>query len=200
MAIPQAEPIAKLIEELTKLPGIGAKSAARLAMHILRAPREEAEALARAIIEVKEKIHLCPRCFNLTDQDACLQCRDPRRDPEVLCVVSGPEDLMALERTGSFRGLYHVLHGVLSPLDGVGPQDLRIRELLARLQGEKVREVILAMNPSMEGESTAQYLSQIIKPLGIKVTRIARGIPMGGELQYTDEVTLSKSLENRSPL
>jgi recombination protein RecR len=200
MAIPQAEPIARLIEELTKLPGIGAKSAARLAMHILRAPREDAEALSRAIIEVKEKIHLCPRCFNLTDQDSCLQCRDPRRDPEILCVVSGPEDLMALERSGSFRGLYHVLHGVLSPLDGVGPQDLRIRELLARLQAEKVREVILAMNPSMEGESTAQYLSQIIKPLGIKVTRIARGIPMGGELQYTDEVTLSKSLENRSPL
>jgi len=200
MAPPQAQPISKLIEELTKFPGIGAKTAARLAMHILRASRENAERLAQAILEMKEKIRLCSRCFNLTDQDPCLYCRDPKRDPEIVCVVGGPEDLMALERSGSFRGLYHVLHGVLSPLEGIGPKDLKMGELLSRLQRGGVKEVILAMNPSMEGEATAQYLSQIIKPLGIRVTRIARGIPMGGELQYIDEVTLSKSLENRSPL
>lgn len=200
MATPQAQPIARLIEELTRFPGIGSKTAARLAMHILRASREDAERLARAILEMKEKIRLCSRCFNLTDRDTCLYCQDPKRDPEMVCVVSDPEDLMALDRSGSFRGIYHVLHGVLSPLEGIGPKDLRISELLVRLQGGEVKEVILAMNPSMEGEATAQYLSQIIKPLGIKVTRIARGIPMGGELQYIDEVTLSKSLENRSPL
>ncbi len=200
MATPHAQPIARLIEELTRLPGVGAKTASRLAMHILRSSREAAENLARAILEVKEKIRLCSLCFNLTDQDPCRICQDPRRDGEVICVVSGPEDLMALEKSGSFRGLYHVLHGVLSPLEGVGPKDLRIGELLSRLQGGKVKEVILATNPSVEGEATAQYLSQIIKPLGLRVTRIARGVPMGGDLQYIDQVTLSKSLENRSPL
>jgi recombination protein RecR len=195
-----AQPISRLIQELTKLPGVGAKTASRLAMHILRSSREDAENLAGAILEVKEKIRLCSLCFNLTDQDPCRICQDPRRDGEVICVVSGPEDLMALEKSGSFRGLYHVLHGVLSPLEGVGPKDLRISELLSRLQGGKVKEVILATNPSVEGEATAQYLSQIIKPLGIRVTRIARGVPMGGDLQYIDEATLSKSLENRSPM
>ncbi|MCX5909117.1 MAG: recombination mediator RecR [Deltaproteobacteria bacterium] len=195
-----AEPIFRLIQELTKLPGIGAKTASRLAMHILRSSREDTEGLARAIVEVKEKIHLCSVCFNLTDQDPCHSCQDMKRNQEGICVVSGPEDLMAIERSGSYRGLYHVLHGVLSPLEGIGPKDLKIRELLNRLQDGKVKEVILAMNPSMEGEATAQYLSQIIKPLGVRVTRIARGIPMGGELQYSDDVTLSKSLENRSPL
>ena len=200
MATPHAQPITRLIEELTKLPGVGAKTASRLAMHILRSSREDAENLARAIKEVQEKIRLCSLCFNLTDQDPCRICQDPRRDGEVICVVSGPEDLMALEKSGSFRGLYHVLHGVLSPLEGVGPKDLRISELLSRLQGGKVKEVILATNPSVEGEATAQYLSQIIKPLGVRVTRIARGVPMGGDLQYIDQVTLSKSLENRSPL
>jgi recombination protein RecR len=200
MTTQHAQPITRLIQELTKLPGMGAKSASRLAMHILRSSREDAESLARAILEVKEKIRLCSLCFNLTDQDPCRICQDPRRDGEVICVVSGPEDLMALERSGSFRGLYHVLHGVLSPLEGVGPQDLRINELLSRLQGDRIKEVILATNPSVEGEATAQYLSQIIKPLGMRVTRIARGVPMGGDLQYIDEVTLSKSLENRSPL
>jgi len=176
MATQQAQPIARLVEELTRLPGIGGKTASRLAMHILR----------------------CSLCFNLTDQDPCRICQDPRRDGEVICVVSGPEDLMAVEKSGSFRGLYHVLHGVLSPLEGVGPKDLRIGELLSRLQGGKVKEVILATNPSVEGEATAQYLSQIIKPLNVRVTRIARGVPMGGDLQYIDQVTLSKSLENRS--
>jgi len=200
MPVQHAQPISRLIQELTKLPGVGEKTASRLAMHILRASKEDAEGLARAILEVKEKIHLCSQCFNLTDQDPCRTCRDPRRNSEVLCVVSGPEDLIALEKSGSFRGLYHVLHGVLSPLEGVGPKDLKINELLSRLQGGKVKEVIVATNPSVEGEATGQYLSQIIKPLGIRVTRIARGVPMGGDLQYMDEVTLSKSLENRSPL
>jgi len=200
MATPHAQPITRLIEELTRLPGIGAKTASRLAMHILRSSREDAENLARAILEVKEKIRLCSLCFNLTEHDPCRICQDPKRDGEIICVVSGPEDLMAVEKSGSFRGLYHVLHGVLSPLEGVTPQDLRIGELLSRLRGGKVKEVILATNPSVEGEATAQYLSQIIKPLSVKVTRIARGVPMGGDLQYIDQVTLSKSLENRSPL
>jgi recombination protein RecR len=200
MTSPHAEPISRLIQELTKLPGIGAKTAARLAMHILRSSREDAEGLARAIVEVKEKIQLCSTCFNLTDLDPCQYCRDAKRNSEVICAVGGPEDLMAIERTGSYRGLYHVLHGVLSPLEGIGPQDLKMQELLSRLQGGRIKEIILAMNPSMEGEATAQYLSQIIRPLGIRVTRIARGIPMGGELQYIDDMTLSKSMENRSPL
>jgi len=200
MPVQHAQPIGWLIQELTKLPGIGEKTASRLAMHILRATKEDAQSLARAILEVKEKIRLCSRCFNLTDQDPCRVCEDPKRNREILCVVSGPEDLIALEKSGGFRGLYHVLHGVLSPLDGVGPKDLRISELLSRLQGGEVKEVIMATNPSVEGEATAQYLSQIIKPLNVRVTRIARGIPMGGDLQYIDEMTLSKSLENRSPL
>jgi recombination protein RecR len=200
MAIQLAQPISRLIQELTKLPGVGEKTASRLAMYILRASKEDAESLARVILEVKEKIRLCSQCFNLTDQEPCQICQDPRRNGEVICVVSGPEDLMALEKSGSFRGLYHVLHGVLSPLEGVGPKDLRVNELLSRLQGRKVKEVIVATNPSAEGEATAQYLSQVIKPLDIRVTRIARGVPMGGDLQYIDAVTLSKSLENRSPL
>ncbi len=200
MTTQHALPISRLIQELTKLPGIGEKTASRLAMHILRTSKEDAEALARAILEVKEKIRFCSQCFNLTDQDPCRICQDPKRNREILCVVSSPEDLVALEKSGGFRGLYHVLHGVLSPLEGVGPKDLRLDELLSRLKGGGSKEVILATNPSVEGEATAQYLSQIIKPLGVRVTRIARGVPMGGDLQYIDEVTLSKSLENRSPL
>jgi len=189
-----------LIQELSRLPGIGEKTASRLALHILRTSRENAEALAKAILEVKDKIRLCQQCFNLTDQDLCGICRDERRNREILCVVSGPEDLMALERSGGYQGLYHVLQGVLSPLEGVGPSDLRIEELLARVKGGKVKEVIVATNPSAEGEATAQYLSQVLKPLGVRVTRIARGVPMGGDLQYIDQVTLSKSLENRSSM
>lgn len=200
MTIQPAQPILRLIQELSKLPGVGEKTAFRLAMHILRAPQEDAEGLAQAILQVKEKIRLCSQCFNLTDQDPCRTCQDPRRNDEVICVVSGPEDLIALEKSGSYRGHYHVLHGVLSPLEGVGLKDLRVSELLSRLEGGKVKEVILATNPSVEGEATAQYLAQIIKPLSIRVTRIARGVPMGGDLQYIDAVTLSKSLENRSPL
>jgi recombination protein RecR len=200
MTVQHAQPINRLIQELSRLPGVGEKTASRLAMHILRGSRENAEGLARAILEVKEKIRFCGQCYNLTDQDPCRLCQDPKRTREVLCVVSSPEDLMALEKSGGFRGLYHVLHGVLSPLEGVGPQDLRVDELLTRLRGGEIKEVILATNPSVEGEATAQYLSQIIKPLNIRVTRIARGVPMGGDLQYIDEVTLSKSLENRSPI
>jgi recombination protein RecR len=200
MIIRHAQPILRLIQELSKLPGVGEKTACRLAMHILRTPQEDAEGLAQAILQVKEKIHLCSQCFNLTDLDTCRICQDPRRNGEVICVVGGPEDLIALEKSGSYHGHYHVLHGVLSPLEGIGPKDLRISELLSRLPGGKVLEVILATNPSVEGEATAQYLAQIIKPLNIRVTRIARGVPMGGDLQYIDEVTLSKSMENRSAL
>lgn len=194
-----AQPILRLIKELTKLPGVGEKTASRLAMYIIRSSPEDVENLARALREVKEKIRLCSRCFNLTEQDPCAICGDLRRDNKIICVVSSPEDLMALEKSRSFHGLYHVLHGVLSPLDGIGPQDLKIQELLARLHQEKIDEVILATNPSAEGEATAQYLAQLIKPLSIKITRIARGVPMGGDLQYIDEVTLGKSLENRLP-
>ncbi|MGQ9694856.1 MAG: recombination mediator RecR [Thermodesulfobacteriota bacterium] len=194
-----AQPILRLIKELTKLPGVGEKTASRLAMYIIRSSPEDVENLAQALREVKEKIRLCSRCFNLTEQDPCAICGDLRRDNKIICVVSSPEDLMALEKSRSFHGLYHVLHGVLSPLDGIGPQDLKIQELLARLHQEKIDEVILATNPSAEGEATAQYLAQLIKPLSIKITRIARGVPMGGDLQYIDEVTLGKSLENRLP-
>jgi recombination protein RecR len=200
MSLQHAQPISRLIQELARLPGIGEKTASRLALHILRSSRESAEALSRAILEVKEKIRLCSRCFNLTEQDVCRICQDARRNQEVVCVVGGPEDLMALERSGGYQGLYHVLHGVLSPLEGIAPQDLRIEELLSRLREGKIKEVILATNPSVEGEATAQYLSQVIKPLGVRVTRIARGVPMGGDLQYIDQVTLTKSLENRGPI
>lgn len=194
-----AQPILRLIKELTKLPGVGEKTASRLAMYIIRSSPEDVENLARVLREVKEKVRLCSRCFNLTEQDPCAICADLRRDSKIICVVSSPEDLMALEKSRSFHGLYHVLHGVLSPLDGIGPQDLKIQELLARLHQGKIDEVILATNPSAEGEATAQYLAQLIKPLSIKITRIARGVPMGGDLQYIDEVTLGKSLENRLP-
>lgn len=199
MAFTLAQPILRLIRELTKLPGIGEKTASRLAMHIIRSSKEDITNLAQALLEIKEKIRLCSRCFNLTEQDPCLICSDPRRDNKIICVVSSPEDLMALEKSHSFHGLYHVLHGVLSPLEGIGPKDLKIQELLSRLNQEKIEEVILATNPSAEGEATAQYLAQLIKPLALKITRIARGVPMGGDLQYIDEVTLSKSLENRVP-
>lgn len=199
MTITMAQPILRLIKELTKLPGIGEKTASRLAMYIIRSSAADVENLAQALREVKEKIRLCSRCFHLTEQDPCSICTDPRRENKIICVVSSPEDLMALEKSRSFHGLYHVLHGVLSPLEGTGPRDLKVQELLTRLNREKIEEVILATNPSAEGEATAQYLAQLIKPLPIKISRIARGVPMGGDLQYIDEVTLSKSLENRVP-
>jgi recombination protein RecR len=192
-----AKPIDHLIEALTKLPGIGRKTASRLTFHILRSSPSEAQALARAILDVKEKIHLCSVCFNLTDENSCRICQDENRNREVLCVVEGPNDLIAIENTGAFNGRYHVLHGTISPLDGVGPDDIKIRELMERLQREEVGEVILATNPTVEGGATALYLTELIKPLGVKVTRIAYGIPMGGEIEYSDGMTLSKALEGR---
>jgi recombination protein RecR len=195
-----AKPIDYLIEALTRLPGIGRKTASRLAFHILRSNSSEAQDLARAILDVKEKIHLCSICFNLTDEDPCRICRDENRNREVLCVVEGPNDLIAIENTGAFPGRYHVLHGTLSPLEGVGPDDIKIKELMGRLQRGGVGEVILATNPTVEGGATALYLTELIKPLGLKVTRIAYGIPMGGEIEYSDGMTLSKALEGRREL
>jgi len=192
-----AKPIDHLIEALARLPGIGRKTASRLAFHILRSSPSEAQQLARAILDVKEKIRLCSICFNLTDEDPCRICQDERRAREVLCVVEGPNDLMAIENTGDFNGRYHVLHGTISPLEGIGPDDLKIRELLERLQKEQISEVILATNPTVEGGATALYLSNLIKPFSIKVTRIAYGIPMGSEIEYSDGMTLSKALEGR---
>ncbi len=192
-----AEPINQLIRRLARLPGIGEKTASRLALHILRSSREEARELAESIIAVKEKITLCSQCCNLTDADPCKICGGADRDRSVLCVVEEPGDLIALENSGDFRGLYHVLHGVISPLDGVTPDDIKIDQLLKRLEGGGVKEVILATNPTTNGNATALYLSKIIKPLGVSVTRIAQGIPMGGDIEYTDEVTLKKAMEGR---
>jgi recombination protein RecR len=192
-----AEPINQLIKRLARLPGIGEKTASRLALHILRSSREEARELAESIIAVKEKITLCSQCCNLTDADPCKICGGGDRDRSVLCVVEEPGDLIALENSGDFRGLYHVLHGVISPLDGVTPDDIKIDQLLKRLEGGQVQEVILATNPTTNGNATALYLSKIIKPLGIIVTRIAQGIPIGGDIEYTDEVTLKKAMEGR---
>jgi recombination protein RecR len=192
-----AKPIDHLIEALAKLPGIGRKTASRLAFHILRSSASDAHELARAILDVKEKIHLCSVCFNLTDEDLCGICQDETRAKEVLCVVEGPNDLIAIENTGDYRGRYHVLHGTLSPLEGVGPEDLKVKELLDRFKGERISEVILATNPTVEGGATALYLSNLIKPLGVRVTRIAYGIPMGGEIEYSDGMTLTKAIEGR---
>jgi recombination protein RecR len=192
-----AKPIESLIEALTRLPGIGRKTASRLAFHILRSPLSEAQTLARAILDVKEKIRLCSICFNLTDEDPCPICRDDQRLKEILCIVEGPNDLMAIENTGVYRGRYHVLHGAIAPLEGIGPEHLKIKELMERLQKEKVKEVILATNPTVEGGATALYLTDLIKPLGIKLTRIAYGIPVGGEIEYSDGMTLTKALEGR---
>jgi recombination protein RecR len=195
--VPYAKPIDHLIEALTRLPGIGKKTASRLAFHILRSSSSEAQELARAILDVKEKIRLCSTCFNLTDEDPCRICQEERRSTEILCVVEGPNDLIAIENTGTFNGRYHVLHGTISPLEGIGPDDLKIKELLGRLQKERISEVILATNPTVEGGATSLYLTDLIKPLGIKVTRIAYGIPMGSEIEYSDGMTLSKALEGR---
>lgn len=191
-----AGPIARLVQQLGKLPGIGEKTAARLAFHILRASSEDAAALATAITEVKQKIRFCGVCCDLTDRDPCGICSDARRETGVVCVVAQPQDVVALERAAGFRGRYHVLHGVLSPLDGIGPDDLRIAELLKRC-ASGVEEVILATSPSVEGEATAIYIAKLIRPLGIRTTRIATGVPMGGELEYADQVTLARAIHGR---
>ncbi|MDY6911599.1 MAG: recombination mediator RecR [Chloroflexota bacterium] len=195
-----AEPVARLIEEFHKLPGIGPKSAARLTYHLLRIPEAGARSLAEAIIDVKEKISLCSVCQNLTDTDPCNICQSPNRDPHTICVVEEPLDILAIERTGQFKGLYHVLHGVISPMEGIGPDDLKIRELLARLSEGVVGEVILATNPNLEGEATAMYLQRLISPLEVRVTSLARGLPVGSDLEYADEVTLGQALEGRRAL
>ena len=191
------EPVARLIEALQRLPGIGPKTAQRLTFFLLKRPSDEVQGLAESLTQLKQLIVHCRICFNVTDEDPCRICSDPRRDARSLCVVEEPNDLLAIERTGEFRGRYHVLLGALSPLDGIGPEDLRVRELLARLEEPGVEEVILATNPSVEGEATAIYLAKLLKPLGMRITRIARGLPVGGDLEYADEVTLSKAMEGR---
>ncbi|MBS7262055.1 MAG: recombination mediator RecR [Eubacteriales bacterium] len=193
------EPIARLVNSLSKLPGVGGKTAQRLAYFIINMPASDVREMSEALIEAKEKVHYCSVCGNFTDRERCSVCVDARRDPSVICVVKDPRDVNAMERTGEYRGLYHVLHGTLSPMDGVGPDDIRIRELMTRLTAE-VKEVILATNPDVEGEATAMYIARLIKPMGIRVTRIAHGIPVGGDLEYTDEVTLLKALEGRCEL
>jgi len=191
------EPFARLIEALQRLPGIGPKTAQRLTFFLLKRPLEEVRELSEAVIAVKERIGYCGSCFNVTDEDPCRICADPARDGRVLCVVEEPNDLLAMERTGEFHGRYHVLLGALSPLDGIGPEDLKVRELLARLETGDTTEVILATNPNVEGEATAIFLARLLRPLGVRVTRIARGLPVGGDLEYADQVTLSKALEGR---
>ena len=190
-------PLAKLIEHFRALPGIGNKTAVRLAYHVLDMDAEQAKKLATAIIEAKEKIGYCNTCFNLSDQNPCVICAAEERDHSVICVVEQPQDVAAMERMRDYRGVYHVLHGALSPLEGVGPDQIRIKELLARLTNDTVKEVIMATNPNVEGEATAMYLAKLLKPMGVKVTRIAHGLPIGGDLEYADEVTLSKAMENR---
>jgi len=191
------DPISRLIEELSKLPGIGGKSAQRLAFFIINMPDEKAASLSDAILSAKKNVRYCSRCCNLTDEDPCKICQNPKRDASTIMVVEDPRDMAAYERTNEYKGLYHILHGALSPMNGVGPNDLKIRELLLRLEREEISEVILATNPNVEGEATALYISRLIKPLGIVVTRIAHGVPVGGNLEYVDEVTLSRALEGR---
>jgi len=192
--------LAHLIEELEKLPGIGPKSAQRLALHILKRPPQEAQALAQAIGEAKEKVHTCPICFNFTDEEICAICADEQRDKRQVCVVGDPRDVIAMENTGEYRGVYHVLQGLISPMEDVGPEALTIEQLLARVRDSKVEEVILATNPTVEGDATALYLAGLIKPMGVKVTRIALGLPVGGDLDYADQVTVARSLANRTEM
>jgi recombination protein RecR len=189
--------LAALIEELVRLPGVGPKTAQRLAFHLLKVPREEAAALAEAVVALKERTRLCTRCFNIAEEELCGVCRDPRRDGQLLCVVEEVNDLLAVEKSREYRGLYHVLGGTLAPLEGRGPEQIRGKELTLRLEPGGVREVILATNPNVEGEATALYLLRLLKPFPVKVTRIARGLPMGGDLEYADEVTLARALEGR---
>jgi recombination protein RecR len=192
-----AEPLARLITEFKRLPGIGQKSAQRLAFHVLRAGRQDAEHLAQAILDVKEKLGLCRICNNITDSELCGFCRDPNRDPKVVCVVEEPHNIIGIETTRQFEGRYHVLHGALSPLRGIGPNALKIKGLVDRIGQGEIREVIVATNPTVEGEATAVYLARLLKPLGVRVTRIAMGIPVGSDLEFADEVTISKAMEGR---
>lgn len=193
-------PLARLIGELSKMPTVGPKTAQRLAFHILRLPLDEAQALTEAILDVKAQMRHCSTCFNITDVDPCAICADPARANGVLCVVEDPRDVLALERTREFRGRYHVLHGAISPLDGIGPDELKIAQLLARVQAGGIHEIIVATNPRVEGEATAIYLARVLKPMGVRVTRIAHGVPVGGDLEYADEVTLARALEGRRDL
>ena len=190
-------PLDVLTEQFRKLPGIGKKSAQRIAFHILRMTDEQAEEFLRSIEDARKVIHLCPICQNLTDDEVCSVCANEKRDKSVICVVSSPQDVISIEKTNEFRGVYHVLHGVLSPVDHIGPKDLKITELLARLNGDEVKEVIVATAPTVEGDATAIFLANLLKPLGVSVTRLAFGIPVGGDIEYADEITLSRSLENR---
>jgi recombination protein RecR len=190
-------PVQDLIDELGRLPGIGPKSAQRIAFHLLKVEMADAERLARAIHEVRARVHFCQICHNVAEGDLCQYCRDPRRDPTVICVVEEPRDLVAIERTHEFKGRYHVLGGAVSPIDGVGPDDLNIRDLLTRVGADKVTEVILATNPNVEGEATAMYMARLLSPLGVKVTRIASGLPVGGDLEYADEITLGRAFAGR---
>ncbi len=195
-----AEPMERLIQEFKRLPGIGQRSAQRIAFHVHRASREDALRLAETIREVKEKIKYCSTCNNITDVDPCRYCTTPGRDPALICVVEEPPNVLAVEKTREFRGLYHVLQGSLSPLRGIGPEQLQIKSLIERLKGGKIREIIVATDPNVEGEATALYLAKLIKPLGIKVTRIARGVPVGSELDFADEITMQKAMEGRQEL
>ena len=193
-------PLNELINQFSRLPGIGKKTAQRLAFSILEEPPEYAEKFSKALVEAREKIHFCDCCQALTDLDICQICSNPQRDHSVICVVEGPKDVMAFERMKEFSGVYHVLHGVISPLDGITPDKIRIKELMTRLSSGEVKEIIMATNPTVEGEATASYISRLVKPMGIKVTRLAYGIPVGGDLQYADEFTLARSLEGRNEI
>jgi recombination protein RecR len=197
LASPYEGPVQRLIDELGRLPGIGPKSAQRIAFYLLTVPREDAERLAGAVREAKEKVSWCRRCFNIAEGELCVFCRDERRDATLLCVVEEPRDIVAVERTQEFSGRYHVLQGAIRPIEGVGPEQLRVKELLARVADEGVQEVILATNPNIEGEATAMYLARLLQPVGVRVTRIASGLPVGGDLEYADEITLGRALEGR---
>ena len=190
-------PLAELIEHFRALPGIGNKTAVRLAYHVLDMDMEKARGLAGAIIKAKEKIGYCKICFNLSDENPCRICKSEKRDHSVICVVEQPQDVAAMERMRDYKGIYHVLHGALSPLEGIGPENIKVKELINRLHGDEVKEIIMATNPNVEGEATAMYIAKLVKPIGIKVTRIAHGLPVGGDLEYADEVTLSRAMENR---
>ena len=194
-----SEALQQLIEEFSKLPGIGRKSAQRMALHLLKQPREEVVRMAKALVNVKDRIRYCSVCCNITEQDPCAICASAKRDRTLICVVEEPNDVLAIEKTNDFSGLYHVLGGSLSPLDGIGPEDIKVQELLQRI-GPGIAEVILAMNPNVEGEATTIYLTRLLKPLGVRISRIARGLPVGGDLEFADEATLSRALEGRIPV